>query len=530
MVVFNITIAGNKMEKMFHVSGYNYVSLRYMVYALEGITHEQNEAMPVEQQKVVWDIAKKWAIFRITDRFTREIKVIEFSIAGLESNTLPTQREVRVNGKPAGFINFVFHDNLNMIGVRDLSRLAGLEGYLQWYNQGDSQYVDLRVEDPLYGYNSLAAAVNAIIERQGGIPTALTGDFYQVLYGTANAGGKNNRYSGYMFSVLDALQWLIQTGGDISFALQIRDTIYATNQVQTAIEGQWEIIQQFIRGRDWLDQCGYKVKMPRFFVGTPEENVEVTKYGTGGMLAIFEGLANKLKSAGFTSIGTDEVLAGMYFGSETAKSELNLPEIRAYLVKQGAKLLWIPYFFTRDTLNRIKEISAYFDKVILQPGIFYNMGSYYEKTITDKERLEDSEKWADILALISNDKKSRFGIELEFDLGLLTGRGDRAPGMSPADKQNMFSEYINKTIPCFGTAPIGIYSGGPNEQGYNNICRNSNLHNDQNHTPAVLNFGTGSNYSDLYNGNLIYEINSILFSNRPNKSKQQELASLNSSI
>jgi hypothetical protein len=90
-----------------------------------------DEAMPREAQKVVWGANDRLAIFRITDRFTGELKVIEFSTAGLQSNTTPKQREVMVNGKPGGYTSFVFHNNLNMIGVRELSRLSGLEGYLQ---------------------------------------------------------------------------------------------------------------------------------------------------------------------------------------------------------------------------------------------------------------------------------------------------------------------------------------------------------------------------------------------------------------
>ncbi|MCL1809495.1 MAG: DUF4855 domain-containing protein [Clostridiales bacterium] len=525
--MYYVTVGGQKIKDVCNFNDSNYVSLRYLVYALEGITHEQNEAMPRETQRVVWGSNDKWAIFRITDRFTKELKVIEFSTEGLQNNSTPRQREVKINGKPAGLISFVFNNNLNMIGVREFARLAGLEGYLQWYNKDGEQYVDLRIEDPLYGHSSLKAAADAIVGKQGGIPKALNGNFYQVLYGTANKGGKVNRYSGYMFSMMDAMQWLIQTGGDIGFALQIRDTTKAANQVQTAIDGQWEIVQQFVRAQELLAQCGYKVKMPRFFVGTPEENVDVSSYGTGGMIAIYEGMASKLKTAGFTGAGITETLAGIYFGSETAKADIKLEEIGKHLDKQGAKLLWIPYFLTRADLQKIKELSVHFDKVILQPGTFYTMGKYYERY--DKiagyvSRLEDSMKWIDIFDMIAKDKQGKFGVELEFDMGLTTGRSDRTPVMSAEIKQDSFIHYIDKIIPRIGEIPVGIYSGGPNEQGYNNIRRNSNLHNDQNHAPTASGFGTGANYSSLYGGNLVYEINSILFSSRPNRQKHEELA------
>jgi hypothetical protein len=72
---------------------------------------------------------------------------------------------------------------------------------------------------------------------------------------------------------------------------------------------------------------------------------------------------------------------------------------------------------------------------------------------------------------------------------------------------------------------IGIYSGGPNEQGYNNIMGNQNTHNNGNHIPFFDNMGedsrysSGVHYSDFpnfmgsepYPGNLIYDINNFLF-------------------
>ena len=529
MEPFNVTIGGQRINNVYHFNGSNYVSLRQMVYALEGITHEQNEMMPREAQKVVWSADDKWAIFRITDRLSGELKIIEFSTEGLQSNTTPIPREVKVNENTTEHINFVFHDDMNMIGVRELSRLAGLENYLQWYNKDGAQYVDLRVEDPLYGHGSLEEAVNAIIEKQAGIPATLPGNFYQVLYGTANMGGKTNRYSGYMFSAMDAMQWLIQTGGNISFALQIRDTTNAESQVQAAVDGQWEIVRQFIQAGKMLAQCGHKTRMPRIFIGTPEENVAVSSYGTSGMIAIYRGIADRLKASGLSDDMINEMLGGIYFGSESAKSGIDLEVIGEFLAAQEAKLLWIPYFISRADLGKIKELAVHFDRVILQPGTFYNTGSYYEnynEYTGFTGWLEDSLKWLDIFDLIARDQHGKFGVELEFDMGLVTGRSDRSPAMPADNKQSIFMDYISRIIPHFGKVPIGIYSGGPNEQGYNNIYRNGNLHNDQNHVPSAEGFGTGSNYSDLYNGNLVYETNRILFSNRTNEWKHSRLMKL----
>ena len=89
--------------------------------------------------------------------------------------------------------------------------------------------------------------------------------------------------------------------------------------------------------------------------------------------------------------------------------------------------------------------------------------------------------------------------------------------------------YIDEIIPRIGEIPIGIYSGGPNEQGYNNIELNCNTHNNKNHLPyipKVTGFKTGSSYSELYEGNLIYEMNSIIFSVESNELKQARLKEL----
>lgn len=544
-----VTIGGQIIENSFKFEDKNYISLRYMIYALEGITHEENESLPPEKQKVVWNSVDKFAIFRITDRFTGKTKVIQFSTADFQLNTRPTPREVTINGISAGKIDFVYHNNLNMVGIRELAKLAGLECYLQWYKKDGINYADLRLEDPLYGRGSLKALVDNIVKNNGNIPVSLNGEYYQVIYGTANQGGKVNRYSGYTYSITDAIQWLIQTGGNINFALQIRDTVRLTNcdqQVQAAINGQSAIIQMFMQAKDLLGQCGFaNVKTPCFFIGTPEENVKISCYGTDGIMMIYNGVLEELIKSGYTSDNIKETIGGIYFGSETAKVDINtdfdLSIIRKYVETQKKKLLWIPYFTTREELDKIKTLAVYFDKVILQPGLFYTKDKYYlrkEKETGCVGYLEDSEKWNDLLALINKagaeDKsKDKFGIELEFDMGLITGRGDRDPPMSPVNKLSAFRAYIDKIIPYIGKMPVGVYSGGPNEHGYNNILVNNNLHNNENHSPyeaKAVGFGTGSNYSSLYKGNLIYKINSIIFANKSYKLKQDELNALLSSL
>ena len=125
-------------------------------------------------------------------------------------------------------------------------------------------------------------------------------------------------------------------------------------------------------------------------------------------------------------------------------------------------------------------------------------------------------------------------------MGLVTGRirssaPDKLLGVDrayPHEKRAWFNIYLQEYMKYlkpgtkeYRTIPIGIYSGGPNEQGYNNIFGNSNTHNLGNHVPALdditndfssINLGKHNHipYDQFpwrYNGgNLIYDINRYL--------------------
>ncbi len=83
--------------------------------------------------------------------------------------------------------------------------------------------------------------------------------------------------------------------------------------------------------------------------------------------------------------------------------------------------------------------------------------------------------------------------------------------------------YLEYVKPLMGTdIPVGIYSGGPNEQGYSNIYTNQNLHNTGNHrvqdSKQEYSFMNKMPYNEFpyaYNGNLIYDINNYLFGREP---------------
>jgi hypothetical protein len=360
---------------------------------------------------------------------------------------------------------------------------------------------------------------------------------YQLLYFTASKGQKENRYDHYDFSVIDAMHWLLQTGPNMNFVLQIRDTEKAGDQVKVAVEMQWNIIKQFLHAKLLLDEHGCPMELPNFFVGTPEANIDVNKYGIDGVKKIYDGINELVRNTTAAlfrkKIGVyksqKNIIKGLYFGSEgAASSSALMRDVQKYMVGKG-ELLWIPYFFWDDELEHIVKKSEYFTTVILQPSTFYRnykSPEHYEdvrkkevKGICRRYIKEEEEKWEAIFAIITAEGNEKYGVEIEFDLGYLTGRSDYPPGgdakipMDASAKQKAFDEYIYKIVPKIGISPIGIYSGGPNEQGYNNIFTNTNTHSNDNHEAMAKGFGTGSRYSELYDReNIIYRMSRVLFS------------------
>ena len=120
--------------------------------------------------------------------------------------------------------------------------------------------------------------------------------------------------------------------------------------------------------------------------------------------------------------------------------------------------------------------------------------------------------------------RTKVGLQFEFDMGLVTGRTTGTISSDPTEKKRMFNMYLQEMYWYVDAGiPIGIYSGGPNEQGYSNIHDNRNIHNFGNHLPYPTEssnpfFYEGLSY-DKYpgaykGGNLIYDINRFLFNGR----------------
>jgi len=504
-----ITVAGSIIpeDKVFHLSGKNYISFRELVKALEG----------TDEGTVFWNPPE--AKFIVKDRVSGKLQTITVNTNGL-NDIAPAKR----NG-----IDVVFHKSMNMIAIRDMAKLAGIEKYLDWYNEGTDQHVNL--VDP----SMFTTPVKATLADAGGISKNMPQNIFQVIYAcppelnrNTMAGKIPNMYGGYNFTVTDALNWLIQTGGNINIVMQTRITEDATK----AANGQYRILRAFIDAHSILADMGYKINMPGFYVGSTEKN-------PGSAKAIYNLVEARLSGNG----KPDNMLAGIYYGKEdppniSGKLAPTTADIQTadFIHGKGKKLLWIPYIHQRydDSLNNLLTFATnskgtdgrqMFDIVIVQPGSFYF-----------KEKAGNIEKiLAAILAIektqqgntANNTRKNvtLCGIEFEYDMGLITGRKDAGTPMNPNEKKDAFKEYLKRITPYIGSMPIGIYSGGPNEQGYNNLSKNANFHNNGNHVPFFEGMGNndllynGLAYSGFwtytkakqYVGNLIYDINDYLF-------------------
>lgn len=580
-----VTVAGVRMRYVFNHADKNFVGLREMTEALEGAfvslssilsggqasggamngadgaaSGADDSNTPSVLPSVEYDEATETSTFRIVDRLACEIKEISFVIKDALPDTV-TPRLVTINGSRE-YIDFVLHDDRNMIGVRDFAKLAGLEGYLQWYDKDGDQYVELRREDPYGGCGGFKEFAEAAVAKQGGaIPSAPAFEYYQTIFDTGYSNPKRNRYSGYVFSFTDAAQWLLQTGGRANFVLQVRDTSEAPDQAAAAVAGQWNIMRQFLLAYDALSRCGYgnAVRRPGFYIGTPEDDVKDSQYGADIVIAIFEGVLQKLREFGYADSARPRIVKGIYFGSETPKTHIDMGAIRSRIDSYGGELVWIPYFIYEKERDEILAYSGYFDKVILQPSTFYYGANAYKDAVGkpfagagagagggaeatgvddaaitgDDNDAAAAKKWNDIFALVKLNP-GKFGVELEFDMGLVTGRRDTKPEMSPAEKKRAFAGYVDRLFgpgaAAYGRFPVGIYSGGPNEQGYNNAAHNNNVHNDYNHEATVRPFATGSKYGELYGGNLVYKLNREIFCDKPAAAKRAALLEIINSL
>lgn len=397
------------------------------------------------------------------------------------------------------------------------------------------QYNNLIITNPLYAqqamYNAnytekeeLNSYIRAYVKKQGGMKQG-NDNIYQVIYTAPitddpeitnsrdmNIGSRAfihsdmNMYDNYEFTIFDAINWLIQTGGRGKFVLQTR----ATEDWYEAARAQNEIVRSFVYAHSLLQDAGVidRNTKPKLYIGSTEKNGSSAKW-------IYESIANQ------EWIKDEDIIAGIYYGCEDVINYDNEDErerkwdVANHVHQRDKEIIWIPYFSNDEQLFEIEKFIGesrngreLFDKIIIQPGAFYAKSS------------ENIEKIMKVVKSYSGENSSkRVGIEMEFDMGLVTGRKDN--NMDILNKRTILQEYLNNLYKLkVMNVPIGVYSGGPNEQGYRDIRNNINTHNSGNHIPYWEGidesaYETGVHYNHFPNayqgGNLIYDINNFIY-------------------
>ncbi len=400
------------------------------------------------------------------------------------------------------------------------------------------QYNNLIITNPLYAQQAMYDANDAekeelnsyireYVKKQGGMKHG-NPNVYQVIYTAPitkdkaitnsrdmNVGSHEfihsdmNMYDNYQFTIFDAINWMIQTGGSGNFVLQTRSTensgVSALNQRD--VLGKFIDAHTFLKDANLIEEGIY----PKFFIGSTEQNAVTA-----------ETIYDIVTEPDWVKENS-HFIGGIYFGREDVVDEgqdntlENMKHISELMHGKGKSVLCIPYY---DSYEKLEKIQAYarksfldgrplIDTIIIQPGAFYGK---------DVKNINDVK---DVVSKFNNDPYvlTRVGIEMEFDMGLVTGRKDDRMGIY--DKRRILQEYLN-SLPELKemNVPIGVYSGGPNEQGYRNIWNNTNTHNSGNHIPYwdgidESAYVTGVHYNHFPNayqgGNLIYDINNYIY-------------------
>lgn len=384
-------------------------------------------------------------------------------------------------------------------------------------------------------------ALKKYIEDHGGINRNMPADVFQILYNATDnppsgkPTGPKNRFANYKFSVLDALNWLIQTGGNINFVLQMRDAQDLRDSsgnfdawLAKDISAAWQAdtISMFMQARDMLNGVGQNVNMPSFYLGAVEGHAE-TLLNTGGRTGIYDQVVERLG-------GDSSMIAGAYYGEDVNVIEglddeqQTVVQVSKFIHEErGKSLLWIPFYNFGEQLdgyfNRISKVAQknhtcawgerpLFDTILMQPGTFFysvDMGLKAE---------EIDNLVSGINAWNNNRKGSVLGLQFEFDMGLVTGRDDPNYSLRNTEKKARLDDYFRAITKLNPGTPLGIYSGGPNEQGYANPQINAYEHNTGNHRvqDSWQDFSVGNGvlynaFPAAYDGNLIYDINNYLF-------------------
>lgn len=428
---------------------------------------------------------------------------------------------------------------LNAFGADTSYNGTGFGSFLEFYTYTlvepeEVEMILYRLNDTNQAY--LDQTVNDYVYHQGGIKRG-NNNIFQVIYscppggsGTDNSryedasgyyqyvSSDRNIYDNYEFTLFDALNWMIQTGGTGNFVLQTR----VTRDPSEAATEQRHIVGKFMDARNFMRRAkviGEDVT-PQLYIGSTE----------------FDGYSSKEIYLDIMSTpwlkGSEDIIGGIYYGHEDENLEANMKKVSMFIHGEGKKLVWIPYVSDNrpiqtiiyeyayqtisgrtDTNKVVPEGTPLFDFIIVQPGTYYN-----GKT----EHVDDFKKV--IREYYTNPEKApvaRVGFEMEFDMGVVTGRQRTGDQFTPLQKRDFLNQYLDMYDELQGMGiPVGVYSGGPNEQGYGNIVGNHNTHNSGNHVAYwegidETAYAYGVPYdqfpSAYAGGNAIYDINNYLY-------------------
>lgn len=247
---------------------------------------------------------------------------------------------------------------------------------------------------------------------------------------------------------------------------------------------------------------------PQLFIGSLE---------TSGTSAT--DIYNDVMSTGWLQENTD-IIGGIYYGHEDAKGIEDMRLVSDFIHSRGKELIWIPYYTgDLDVLtDKIDNVDSYnnplFDVAVVQSNSFYG---------ASVDKIEAIFGWvSENNGRLANG--TRIGLEMEYDMGLVTGRKDDPN--TALQKRQILNAYLAKldALQAMGT-PIIVYSGGPNEQGYNDIRFNRNTHNSGNHIPYWEGidesaYAYGVHYSDFpdryLDSNPIYDLNDYIYNGKWN--------------
>ena len=146
----DITVAGRVINNVHNINDRTYVGLREVVYALEDKCHDSNEALPEEEQRVVWDEESRTATIRVMNRQTEELTSKEFYLgdASEESGFLVRDDRLIVDEDwLAKILSLTGEESLDICDEDGNPYTIDCEGVCECY---DAPYEDAPYEDAPY--------------------------------------------------------------------------------------------------------------------------------------------------------------------------------------------------------------------------------------------------------------------------------------------------------------------------------------------------------------------------------------------